>query len=598
MRKQLAELRKKMIENGIDVYIVSDKDEHLNEYTGAHFCALAEFSGFTGGDGTLVLSLSKAALWTDGRYYTQAEQELEGSGITLMRSGEPGTPSLRDWILKELPADGTLGFDGKCTSYYDGLAFSRTRKGNSRAVSDYDLCGMAWKNRPAEHFEKCWILGDEYCGKTAAEKLAGVRKAMAAVGAGTHVISSADDIAWMLNLRGGDIPNNPVFLAYLILKKDRAVLYSDPAHFDNAVTDYLDGLGIERKDAGQVFEDVRNVESPVLIDRKRCSYTLADSIPAGSRIIERLNPAMTEKCCKNETERKNIRIAQHRDSLAVTRFFFWFRNEALPVIRGEKEGKITEWDCVLRLHELRAVQEHFLDESFPTISAYGANAAMAHYMPSPDREVKLEAKGLYLVDSGGHYLEGTTDITRTWACGELTPEERTAYTLAAAANLRLADARFPDGVSGLVLDYAARELFWRRGMNYNHGTGHGVGQVLNVHEGPAGIRYKASTAEGAYPVKEGMYISDEPGYYEPGAYGVRLENMLLAVPEYTNEYGRFLRFETCTFVPFDSSCLDLSVMSEQDRSLYNAYHERVYRELEKDLTAEERVWLQQMCAPV
>ncbi len=622
MRKQLTELRAKMRELGIDVYVVSDKDEHLNEYTGAHFCALREFSGFTGGDGTLVAASDDAALWTDGRYFTQAEQELAGSGIRLMKMGEPGTPAVTDWIRQHLPENGTLGFDGRCTSYQEGMMFLRCKKGDSKAVTDQDVCGLVWKDRPAEVCTPCWILEERYSGKPASVKLREIRGTMLRMGIRTHVVSSLDDIAWILNLRASDIPNNPVFMAYMLFTPEHTLLYSDPAHFDGEVRAYLAELGVELKAYDAVFQDICAVESPVLIDRRRCSYALSNSIPAGSRIFDRLNPAMTSKCCKNETERANIRIAQHRDSLAVTRFFYWFDQRlqedaaaaGLTDAAGEVQsagaaksagaedaaarGPLTEWECVEKLHEFRAAGENFLEESFPTISAYGPNAAMAHYMPSPEKPVEVQKRGLYLVDSGGHYKEGTTDTTRTWSCGEITEEERTAVTLAVIANLRLADAKFPEGTSGLVLDYAAREPFWKRGMNYNHGTGHGVGQVLNVHEAPVGIRYRASTMEGAYPMQEGMYVSDEPGYYEGGKFGVRIENMLLAVPDYENEYGKFLKFETCTFIPLDRKCIDKSLMTAEDICLLNAYQAKVFAELSDELGEAERKWLEGICAPI
>ncbi|MDO5775993.1 MAG: aminopeptidase P family N-terminal domain-containing protein [Eubacteriales bacterium] len=601
MRKQITELREKMKELGIDVYIVSDKDEHLSEYTDAHFCALEEFSGFTGGDGTLAVSMNNAALWTDGRYFTQAEDELKCSGIELMRIGVAGTIPLLKWIMDELPQQGTLGFDGKCVSYFDGCTYLRAQSRGAKSITDKDVCGLCWKDRPAETVTKVWLQDEMYCGKPASVKLAELKAQMAAVGAKTHVLATLDDIAWLLNLRASDIECNPVFAAYMIVTAESAVLYSDARHFDKEILYYLSILGVELKDKDAVFEDITEVASPVLIDRKRSSYELCNSIPAGSHLIDRMNPEMTAKCIKNDIERKNIRIAQHRDSLAVTRYMHWFKTVVLPAAAALKPGEnsgYTEWSTAEKLHELRAADKHFLDESFHTISAYGANAAMAHYMPSESRPVAIEPHGLYLVDSGGHYYEGTTDVTRTWSCGELNNEEKTAVTLSVIANLRLADARFLEGCSGIALDYAAREPFWRRGMNFNHGTGHGVGHVLNVHEGPTGIRYKAGTIEGAYPMLEGMYVSDEPGYYEAGKYGVRIENMLLVQKDLSNEYGNFCSFETCTFVPMDKECIDISLMNDEDIRLYNAYQQRVYDELSPDMDEAERAWLKEACEPL
>ena len=598
MRQQIEDLRSKMRELGIDVYIVSDKDEHLSEYTDAHFCALGEFSGFMGGDGTLAVSLNNAALWTDGRYFTQAENELSGSSIELMRDGVAGTMPLLQWIKRELPEGGCLGFDGKCVSYLDGLNFRRSLAKGMRVITDTDVCGLVWKNRPEETVNKCWILDEEYCGKSVSIKLIELRETMAKLGARSHVLSSLDDIAWLLNLRGSDIVCNPVFTAYMIITAENAVLYSDERHFDEEIRQYLELAGVELKANDDIFIDIAQLESPVLIDRKHCSYELSNTIAAGSRIIERMNPTTRAKCCKNDAERRNIRIAQHKDSLAVTRYMYWFKNTVNEAVKDEGCRKYTEWSCALKLHELRAENRHFIEESFHTISAYGANAAMAHYITSTENDAAIEPHGLYLVDSGGQYYEGTTDVTRTWSCGKLSAEERRAVTLSTIANLRLADAKFLEGCASPVLDYAAREPFWRFGMNYNHGTGHGVGHVLNVHEGPVGLRYKVTTMEGAYPMQEGMYVSDEPGFYEPGKYGVRIENMLLVQKDYTNEYGSFCSFETCTFVPMDADCMDISLMNDNDIRLYNEYQQRVYEELCEELNEDERAWLKKACAPL
>lgn len=598
MRQQITDLRNKMKQLGIDVYIVSDKDEHLSEYTDAHFCALEEFSGFTGGDGTLAVSLNNAALWTDGRYFIQAEKELAGSEIELMRQGIKGTMPLMQWVRRELPEGGCLGFNGRCVSYIEGFNYKRMLGKDIDVRSALDVCDMVWKDRPEETVNKCWILNEDYSGKSVSIKLIELRETMAKLGAKTHILASLDDIAWLLNLRGSDIACNPVFTAYMIITAQRAVLYSDERHFDKEILDYLEFAGVELKVNNAVYTDAELVEGPVLIDRRHCSYELSNAIPAGSHIIDRINPTAMDKCCKNDTECKNIRIAQHIDSLAVTRYMYWFKTVVNEAIKTPGGSEYTEWTCALKLHELRAANKHFIEESFPTISAYAANAAMAHYMPDALHSVPIEPRGLYLVDSGGQYYEGTTDVTRTWSCGNINDEERKAVTLSVIANLRLAAAKFLEGCASPVLDYAAREPFWRHGMNYNHATGHGVGHVLNVHEGPTGIRYKFTSIEGAYPMLAGMYVSDEPGYYVEGEYGVRTENLLLVQKDYTNEYGSFCSFETCTLVPMDKDCIDISLMNAEDISLYNAYQQRVYEELGPELDEAERAWLKEACAPL
>lgn len=625
MREQIIRLQEKLRSSGIDVYVVSDSDEHLSEYVSEHFHALEEFSGFTGGDGKLVVTAGnsgeagKAALWTDGRYFTQAERELAGSGITLMKMGEPGTPLMNDWILSQFPDGGVLGFDGKCTPYTEGMLLigrlgrkicaGQAKEAGDGAllkkhvISGRDLCGELWEDRPPQKVTPCWILKECYTGQPAGEKLQWLAEEICKQGATGHILTTVDDIAWLLNLRASDIPNNPVFMAYLMIRLSEreaggfhADLYTDAGHITEEVAEYLKDLHINVLPYHRIYEDIPKIGSGeiILLDKKRCNYEIVSGIPSHAVIINRMNPVMEKKCRKNRTEMENIRIAQHKDGVALTKFMYWFKNEI------QSGRTMTEWSAAEKLHEFRTAQPGFMDESFGTISAYGANAAMAHYAPSPDPEktVEIRPRGLYLVDSGGQYPEGTTDVTRTWSCGPITQEEREGVTLAVIANLRLADARFPEGTSGLTVDMVAREPFWRRGLNYNHGTGHGVGFVLNVHEAPVGIRYRALSMEGAWPLLEGMYLSDEPGLYVPGSFGVRIENLLLVENDHTSEYGRFLKFETVTFCPIDKTCLDLGLMTEEDIRLLNRYHQRVYEELAEEMTEEEREWLRAACEPM
>ena len=663
MRKQTAELIDKLRQEKIDIYLISDMDDHLSEYTGEHFHALEEFSGFTGGDGKLLVTADgKALLFTDGRYFIQAEKELSGSGIELMRMGEPGVPTVAEWINAHAFSGCVLGFDGRCISYKYGKVLEGImgKHGKSSKTVSRDICGEIWSDRPAEHCTECWLLDEKYTGKSASVKLSELKSSMSEAHAVAHIIASLDDIAWLLNMRADDIPYNPVFSAFMLITADEARLYIDKRHFSQyqsasgqdtgrpseenndkkasdafddvhsktekkcceseqlpgkpADTEYLSKLGVSVYQYEQIYEDIRALRGRVLIDTERCSYEIVHLIEENADIADMMNPVTKAKCLKNPTEAANLHIAQHKDSVALTRFMYWFKRRmglddifdsgALKNKASESEptetAGITEWDCVERLHELRAEQEGFIEESFSTISAYGANAAMAHYAPSPlsERAVLIEPHGLYLVDSGGQYPEGTTDVTRTWSCGPVTDEEATSFTLTVMANLRLADEKFPEGTSGLVIDGAARDVFWRRGLNFNHGTGHGVGFCLNVHEAPVGIRYRTASIEGAYPMLEGMYVSDEPGMYAAGKYGIRTENLLLVRHDYTNEYGRFMSFEVMNFCPIDKSCLNFSIMEKHDIELLNAYHERVYKELKDDMNEEERKWLRKMCEAV
>ena len=589
MKKELEKLRRKMSEYGIDVYLITMDDEHQSEYVGAHYREIAYISGFTGSAGKLVVTAEKAGLFTDGRYFVQAERQLEGTGIDLMRMGEKKTPDISDYISDNMPMGGCFGFNGKTVAYSEARGLLEKLEAKNAAVkSDRDVAGEVWEDRPAHDYKKIFVLDEKYSGEPAKEKLERLRKRMAELNADVNIITMLDDIAWTLNLRGDDIPCNPVFLAYLQVSKDRAVLYTAGEHLTDEVRDYLSDIGVELcEDPERIYEDVRGLEGRILIEEEKTNYELVSRIPSGCRIINRLLPTTLMKCVKNETERENLIKAHIKDGVALTRYMYWFKKNI---------GKIpmTEMSTSRKLHEFRSGNEGFKDESFTTISAYGSNAAMCHYSPSDENDTVIEPKGLYLVDSGGQYLEGTTDVTRTWACGDLTEEERLHFTLSVMSMLRLADTRFPDGTCGVALDYAAREEFWKRGLNFNHGTGHGVGYFLNVHERPVGIRYKIVPERlDSYPFHEGMLVSDEPGMYIEGSHGVRTENLLLCERDYENEFGTFLKFRIVTMAPIDTEALDLSVMTENDVRLLNEYHEKVYENISPYLEGEEKLWLRE-----
>lgn len=592
-RNQTLKLIDAMEAHGVDVYMVTDCDFNLSEYTSAHFHALEEFSGFTGGDGRLVVTKDdEAALWTDGRYFEQAENELKDSGITLMRMGSAGVPTWKEWIGDHLPVNGCFGVDGKCLSFKEGKDFEKLLA--DRSINSMDLCGEVWEDRPHLKYAPCWVLDEKYCGKSASSKFDELRKTMQVKMADWCITTAMDDISWILNLRGNDVPCTPVFMAFLLTGPRQIKLYTDEKHFKgegHGALKYLNDIGVEVLPYERIYEDIKSISGSVLLDPSSCNYELAHLIPENVKIIEDMSPISEMKCRKNGTEHKNLRIAQHRDGTALTHFIYWLKQNV-------SRGSITEWEAACKLHDFRAEQEDFIEDSFPAISAYGSNASMAHYAPSPERPVTIEPKGLYLVDSGGQYLEGTTDVTRTVACGEITDEERESFTLVLMANLRLADMKFLEGAPGALLDGCVREIFWQRGLNFNHGTGHGVGFCLSVHEGPAGIGYSATTRNTGYPMKKGFYISDEPGLYIPGKYGIRTENMLFVRHDFTNEYGNFLSFETMTLCPIDKSCIDFSLMEERDIELLNGYHERVYNELKDEFSGEELEWFKEVTSSV
>ena len=595
MRKQLVQLRELMQKEGMDVYLVTMDDDHQSEYVGAYYRTIAELTGFTGSAGTLVVTKDEAGLWTDGRYFVQAGAQLKDSGVKLMKMGEPETPELLQYISEHVPENGVLGFNGTCVSNTQAEQLSeKLAKKHVRLAYEKDLAGMIWENRPAQAATPCFILEEKYAGKSAEQKLAELREKMADLGADVHIITMLDDIAWLLNLRADDVPCNPVFLSFLLLDGAETKLYITEPHLTEEVRAYLKKLGVTVvTDAEQIYADVQALSGKtVLLERDKTNYALVKSVGADCRILNKMLPTTIAKAHKNPTEMENLRKAHVKDGVALTKFMYWFKQNI-----GKEP--MTECSTVEKLHSLRAQQEHFIEDSFGTIAAYGANAAMCHYSPSPEHDTKIEPKGLYLVDSGGQYLEGTTDVTRTWACGPCTEEEKRDLTLSVVANMRLADAKFLEGTVGVALDYIAREPFWTRGLNFNHGTGHGVGFCLNVHERPVGIRYKlVPERQDSYPFSEGMFVSDEPGLYIEGSHGVRTENMLMCVNDYRNEYGQFCRFETYTLCPIDKAALDLSYMEERDIALLNAYHKKVYETLADYMSEEERAWLKEACAPI
>jgi len=595
MKKELKQIREVMKKEQVDLCLFKDADDHISEYNDPYFSAMEYISGFTGGDGSLVVTGTDAALWTDGRYFIQAENELKDSGIQLMKEGEPGCPLIEDWISGHMEKGQCLGFDGRCFSKasIDKLLFELKTK-NVKIKADKDLTEEIWTGRPGKKAEPVEILPVEYSGKPSEEKLEEVRKMLEDRKAEVHVISAMDEIAWLLNMRGSDVPCCPVFDAFFLMDGDKRVLYVSGDHLNGKVREYLAELGVLiREDTDAVYEDCAEISGKtVFLDSDSTSYRLAASFGKSAELIYGTGPASLLKCRKNKTEMENLRIAQLKDSIAVTRFMYRFKKNL------EENKELTELTAADMLHGFRKEQEGFLGDSFETISAWGPNAAMCHYVTDPEKDVKVEAKSLYLVDSGGHYNEGSTDITRTWACGPVTAEEKKAYTLTAVGNLRLASQIFPDGVSALTLDLCAREAFWQNGMDYNHGTGHGVGYRLYIHEGPVSIRFRPVGCVKENILKEGVYISDEPGYYEGGKFGVRLENMELVKHAFTNEHHRFLNFETLTLVPFDRDCMDVSLMNAEDIGRYNSYHSKVYEALKDRLPEEERNWLAEQCRPL
>ena len=584
--ERLSALRKCMQDKHIDMYIVPTADFHQSEYVGEHFKARAYITGFTGSAGTAVITLHDAKLWTDGRYFLQAAKELEGTGVTLMKMFEPGVPTIEEYLEAELKSGQTLSFDGRVVSVGEGDAYASIAKKNGAKI-DYqeDLIDAIWIDRPPLSEKPAWFLEEKYSGESSKSKLSRIRKEMEDAGCDTHIVSTLDDICWTLNIRGNDIAFFPLVLSYAIIRKDSFELYIDERKLDEKLKSILKKDDVILHPYNDIYEDVKKLpeNATVLIDKAKLNYAIFNNIPASVSIVNKRNPEILMKALKNPVEVENIKKAEIKDSVAHVRFMKWLK-ENLGKIR------ITEMSASEKLDEFRAKMGNFIRDSFEPISSYGPHSAIVHYSSSPETDVELKAGSLYLSDTGAGFYEGSTDITRTYALGEVPEKMKEDFTIVAISNLQLASAKFLQGSTGLTLDILARKPFWDRGLNYNHGTGHGVGYLLNIHEGPAGFRYKYRAGE-TEEIQEGMVITDEPGLYIEGSHGIRLENELLARKGIQNEYGQFLYFETITLIPFDLDAINPAILNEENKKLLNEYHKRVYEEIAPHLNEEEKAFL-------
>ena len=584
--ERLSALRKCMQEKHIDIYIVPTADFHQSEYVGEHFKARAYITGFTGSAGTAVITLHDAKLWTDGRYFLQAAKQLEGTGVTLMKMFEPGVPTVEEYLEAELKSGQTLSFDGRVVSVGEGDEYASIAKKNGAKV-DYqeDLIDAIWTDRPPLSEEPVWFLEEKYSGESTESKLSRIRREIADAGCDTHIVSTLDDICWTLNIRGNDIDFFPLVLSYAIIRKDSLELYIDERKLDDKLKTIFKKEGVNLHPYNAIYEDVKKLpkNATVLIDKTKLNYAIFNNIPNSVPIVNKRNPEILMKALKNPVEVENIKKAEIKDSIAHVRFMKWLKENLGKI-------KITEMSASEKLDEFRAEMGNFIRDSFEPISSYGPHSAIVHYSSSPETDVELKEGSLYLSDTGAGFYEGSTDITRTYALGEVPKKMKDDFTIVAISNLQLASAKFLQGSSGLTLDILARKPFWDRGLNYNHGTGHGVGYLLNIHEGPAGFRYKFRAGE-TEEIQEGMVITDEPGLYIEGSHGIRLENELLARKGVQNEYGQFLYFETITLIPFDLDAISLDMLNEENRKLLNDYHKRVYEEIAPHLNEEEKAFL-------
>ena len=589
IKQKLNALRILMKEKKIDADLVATDDFHGSEYVGDYFKCRKYITGFTGSAGTAIITQDMAGLWTDGRYFIQAADQLRDTTIELFKSGEPGVPTVHQFLNDKLEEGMCLGFDGRTVSAREAEELQELlqKKHITFSVND-DLIGEIWEDRPVLSCEPVMELDIRWTGKSRADKIAEIREQMKAKEADTFILTSLDDIAWLLNIRGNDIHCCPVVLSYLVMMENELRLYANAAAFSEEIRSNLEADGVKIYPYDDVYSYVQSISSDkkVLLSRANVNSRLVSNIPSEVTILDEPNLTLLPKAVKNKTEMENERIAHIKDGIAVTKFIHWLK-------KNVTRTTITELSAAEKLYQFRSEQEHFLGDSFDPIIAYGTHAAIVHYSATEATDIPLEARGMVLADTGGHYLEGTTDITRTIVLGPVTAKEKKFFTAVLRGNLNLAAAKFKYGCTGLNLDYLARGPLWELGEDYNHGTGHGVGYLLNVHEGPNSFRWKNLPGNPAPVLEEGMITSDEPGYYLENEFGIRHENLVLCKKAEKTSFGQFMCFEPLTMVPFDLEGINPEEMTERERKLLNDYHQKVYTTISPYLDEEEKEWLKQ-----
>ncbi len=592
--KRLEALRRLMKEKGIDYYYITTADYHNSEYADDYFKEREFMSGFTGSNGNLLIEQERAGLWTDGRYFIQAEQELLGSGITLFKMAEPGVPTTKEYLKEHLKEGQTLALDGRTITAAFGQELEKLaaeNKGN--LVYEIDLVEEIWEERPERKANAVFALPEDICGKNVEEKLSMVRKKMEEKQADNLVLSKLDDIMWLFNIRGGDVECNPVALSYAVITKEHSYLFLQKKAITQEFISWVNTQPLEVREYEEIKEFLKETKfsGKVLVDGANLSYTLYKLVQEKNEIILSDNPTEILKARKNPMELEQMRKVYLKDSLVVCRFMKWLK---------ENIGKVpmTELSAAEYMDNLRRQTEGFLDLSFPTICGYQENAAMMHYQATKENHKKLEAKGMLLIDCGGQYLGGTTDVTRTYALGEVTQGMKTHFTAVVMGMLRLLKGKFLYGCSGRNLDILARGPLWDMGIDYKCGTGHGIGYILNVHEGPQNVRWKYLEGMKEAVLEEGMVLSNEPGVYIGGSHGIRIENIMVTKKEECNSDGQFMGFECLTFAPIDLDLIDTSLMEKRDIQNLNEYHRQVVEKISPLMTEEESAWLREVCREI
>lgn len=589
IQDRLKSLRDVMTENGIDFYMMPTADFHNSEYVNDYFKVREYFSGFSGSNGTLLVWKDGAGLWTDGRYFIQAEAELAGTGVTLFRMLDEGVPSIEEFLKKNMKEGQTLGFDGRVICAMDGCKYEKNLAGQG-AVFAYgkDLADEIWTDRPDFPAGKVTVLEEALTGRSVEEKLSDVRSGMEKEGAQAFLLSKLDDLMWLFNIRGCDVECNPVAMSYGYITESEAVLFLQEKALDESVKEYLAAHNIRLEEYGKIVDFLKRLPQGqrILVDDRHCSYTLYKTLQDTQKTVEGKNPTELLKAVKNPVELKNMERIFLQDSVAVTRFIYWLKSRI-----GKEE--ITEISAADHLEQLRRQIPEFLDLSFPTIAGYKANAAMMHYEATPCSHSVLEPEGMLLVDSGGQYLGGTTDVTRTIVLGPVSDEIRKHYTLVAAGMLQLTNIKWLHGCTSRNLDIMARQPIWDIGLDYKCGTGHGVGYILNVHEGPQNMRWSFTDGMVEAVIEDGMDITNEPGIYIEGSHGIRIENVMVARNDEKNEYGQFMHFDTLTYAPIDLEAIDLQYLTQPQRAYLNEYHRQVFEKVSPYLSEEEAAWLKE-----
>lgn len=586
--KRITALRAIMKREGIDYYYIPTADFHESEYVVEYFKARKFITGFTGSAGVAVIGQEEAWLWTDGRYFIQAAAQIEGSGFGLMKMGQEGVPTVMQYLGEKLQEGQCIGFDARVVNTNDAKEFAKiAAKKHGSLKTDKDLLDEVWTDRPALVHQPADVLKDEFNGEATASKLARVREQMEKEEAQYHIISTLDDIAWILNVRGNDIPHVPVVLSFLVIGKEDAMWFVEENALSDAVKEMAAECGITIRPYEDVYAYAATIpeNSTVLLDKRKVNYRITNALSETVHIVSKANPSQLMKAIKNEIELENTRKAHLLDGIAVTKFMYWLKKNVGKIPMDEVS--VSDY-----LQSLREQMEGYRDISFDTIAGYNANAAMMHYKAEPDTAAKLEPQGMLLVDSGGHYDTGTTDITRTFVLGPISDIQKKHFTMVVKSNLNLANVKFLYGCNGISLDVICREPIWKENLDYQCGTGHGVGYLLNVHEGPNSFRWQYRPGFDN-PFEAGMITTDEPGIYLQDQYGIRTENELICFKGEKNQYGQFMGFENITYVPIDLDGIDKQYLNAEDVKQLNDYHKMVYEKISPYMTPEENEWLKE-----